>query len=85
MLENKKESSPRQGILARDSAIKTILIESTKCFPVDVIAINIAHDLVTGKCHVVGSTCPVDVATHVRDMAHKCIDDWFTQNGGQIK
>lgn len=85
MKDNNQASEVRQGVAARDSAIKTILIDSTKSFPVDVIAINIAHDLVTGKCHIVGSTAQEDVAKHVREMAHKCIEDWYTQNGGEIK
>lgn len=69
-----------QGNAAREAYLKTELMQSLRNIPSDVIVMNIAYDLIGNKCHIVGSTCPEKVAAHVRDLAHKCVEDWYEQN-----
>lgn len=85
MNENQEEiqaptASVVQGNAAREAALKTQLMQSLRGLPQDVIVMNIAYDIVTNKCHIVGSTCPEQVAKVVRDLAHRCIEDWYEQN-----
>lgn len=81
-MEGTDQIGPQEcnGQAARESAIKTVIIGSVESFPNDAICITIVHDLVTSRCHMAGSTCPEDIAKHVSEMAHKCIDDWYNQN-----
>lgn len=68
------------GMEARIAQLRNHLMNSIKVFPDDVVVLNVCYDLVTGRCQIVGPTLPDDVCAHVRDLSHKCIEDWYEQN-----